>query len=105
MMVFIVVRIFEVVLKNLSRPPLQVTMPNAITRLESWIMSKPTVLTQDEPSPNKIPLEDIQYDPNAIPIWQLAAQISAQVPDEEWAKVPSDLSQRFDDYQGLRNDS
>jgi type I restriction enzyme, S subunit len=77
----------------------------AITRLENWIMNKPTIPVQDEPSPNKIPLKDIQHDPNAMPIWKLAAQISAKVPNEEWAKVPSDLSQRFDYYQGLRDDS
>ncbi len=78
---------------------------DAITRLESWIMNKPTASAQDESSPNKISLKDIKYDPNAIPIWELAARISAKVPDEEWAKVPSDLSQRFDYYQGLRDDS
>jgi len=78
---------------------------DAITRLESWIMNKPTASTQDESRPNKVSLKDIKYDSNAIPIWELAAQISAKVPDEEWAKVPSDLSQRFDYYQGLRDDS
>ncbi|MCY7322817.1 MAG: restriction endonuclease subunit S [Phormidesmis sp. CAN_BIN36] len=78
---------------------------DAITRLENWIMNKPTASAQDEFSPNKISLKDIKYDPDAIPIWELAARISAKVPDEEWAKVPSDLSQRFDYYQGLRDDS
>ena len=78
---------------------------DAITRLESWIANKPTAPAPDESSPNKISLKDIEYDPNAIPIWELAARISAKVPDEEWAKVPSDLSQRFDYYQGLRDDS
>jgi hypothetical protein len=39
------------------------------------------------------------YDPSAVPIWELAAQISAQVPDEEWEKLPTDLARRFDDYQ------
>jgi type I restriction enzyme S subunit len=78
---------------------------DAITRLESWIANKPTAPAPDESSPNKISLKDIEYDPNAIPIWELAARISAKVPDEEWAKVPPDLSQRFDYYQGLRDDS
>lgn len=78
---------------------------DAITRLESWIANKPTAPVPDESSPNKISLKNIEYDPNAIPIWELAARISAKVPDEEWAKVPSDLSQRFDYYQGLRDDS
>jgi type I restriction enzyme, S subunit len=77
----------------------------AITKLENLIMNKSTAPVQDDSSPNKISLKDIKYDPNAIPIWELAAQISAKVPDEEWAKVPSDLSQRFDYYQGLRDDS
>jgi hypothetical protein len=65
----------------------------------------PTALAQAESSPNKILLKDIKYDPNAIPIWQLAARISAKVPDEEWARVPPDLSQRFDYYQELRDNS
>lgn len=77
----------------------------AITKLENLIANKPIAPIQEEPSPNKISLESIQHDPNAIPIWQLAAQLSAKVPDEEWAKVPADLSQRFDYYQGLRDDS
>jgi len=78
---------------------------DAITRLESWIANKPIAPALDESSPNKISLKEIEYDPSAIPIWELAARISAKVPDEEWAKVPSDLSQRFDYYQGLRDDS
>jgi len=77
----------------------------AITRLENWIMNKPTAPAQDESDPNKVSLKDIRYDPNAIPIWELAARISAKVPNEEWAKLPSDLSQRFDYYQGLKDDS
>ncbi|PZV13358.1 MAG: type I restriction endonuclease subunit R [Leptolyngbya sp.] len=78
---------------------------DAITRLESLIANKPIAAAQDASDPNKIDLTKIQYDPNATPIWELAAQISAKVPDEEWAKVPPDLSQRFDYYQGLRDDS
>ncbi len=77
----------------------------AITKLENLIANKPTSPTKDEPTPNKIDLTKIKYDPNATPIWELAARISAKVPDEEWAKLPSDLSQRFDYYQGLRDDS
>jgi len=77
----------------------------AITKLENLIANKPTTPAKDELNPNKIDLTKIQYDQNAIPIWELAARISAKVPDEEWAKLPSDLSQRFDYYQGLRDDS
>ncbi|MGB3294164.1 MAG: hypothetical protein WBB01_14345 [Phormidesmis sp.] len=44
-------------------------------------------------------LRDIDYDPNAIPIWELAAQSAAKVPDEEWERLPTDLAKRFDYYQ------
>jgi hypothetical protein len=40
-----------------------------------------------------------KFDPKARPIWEIAAEISAQVPDSEWAKVPTDLSKNFDKYQ------
>jgi hypothetical protein len=32
------------------------------------------------------------------PIWERVAKISAQVPDEEWAKLPKDLSRNLDHY-------
>ena len=42
---------------------------------------------------------DFKYDPKARPIWEIAAEISAQIPDSEWAKVPTDLAKNFDKYQ------
>ena len=50
-------------------------------------------------------LDNLEYDPDEIPIWELAAQISAMVPDEEWKKVPTDLARNFDHYQQPRNDT
>jgi hypothetical protein len=38
------------------------------------------------------------YDPNAKPIWQIASEIGASIPKEEWAKVPADLSKNLDHY-------
>jgi len=32
------------------------------------------------------------------PVWQIAAEITASVPDEEWEKLPTDLSKRVDHY-------
>ena len=32
------------------------------------------------------------------PIWEIAAELGAQIPEEEWAKVPSDLSTNLDHY-------
>lgn len=41
--------------------------------------------------------------PDTLPLWELFAQISAQVPDEEWEKLPTDLARRFDHYQKQRH--
>ncbi len=43
-------------------------------------------------------LEDTGYDPTARPIWERIVEIGAQVPDEEWAQVPSDLSKNLKHY-------
>lgn len=40
-----------------------------------------------------------KYNPNARPIWEIAAEISACVPNSEWAKVPTDLAKNFDKHQ------
>jgi hypothetical protein len=39
-----------------------------------------------------------KYDPTAKPIWEIAEEIAATVPDSEWAKVPPDLSKNVDHY-------
>ena len=39
-----------------------------------------------------------RYDPTAKPIWEIAEEIAATVPDSEWAKVPPDLSKNVDHY-------
>ena len=44
-------------------------------------------------------LKNINFDYDAEPIWELAARLSAQVPQEEWAKLPTDLARNFDHYQ------
>jgi hypothetical protein len=47
----------------------------------------------------QIPKTDkFSFDPDAPPIWELVAQI----PDQEWQKLPTDLSKRFDKYQQQR---
>ena len=42
------------------------------------------------------------YDYTARPLWELIVEIGAQVPDEEWAKVPSDFA-RNDEYYMYRS--
>ena len=41
---------------------------------------------------------DTAYDSTARPLWELIVEIGAQVPDEEWAKMPTDLSKNVDHY-------
>lgn len=38
------------------------------------------------------------YDYTARPLWELIVEIGAQVPDEEWAKVPSDFARNAEYY-------
>ena len=38
------------------------------------------------------------FDPEARPIWEVISEIGASVPDEEWAKVPTDLARNLDHY-------
>jgi hypothetical protein len=76
----------------------------AISKLESLIAGKsnPESAVQDS---DTISLANITYDPNAIPIWELAEKLSATIPDEEWAKLPTDLARNFDHYQQQRDDT
>lgn len=40
------------------------------------------------------------------PIWEVFAEISASVPEEEWAKMPEDSSEQLDHYvYGVRRNS
>ena len=76
----------------------------AITKLENLIAGKSTPENLDQGAA-AVSLANLAYDPNTIPIWELAAQLSATVPDEEWAKLPTDLARNFDHYQQQRNDT
>lgn len=54
------------------------------------------ILRVDEVKP--LAIGEPEYDPTAKPIWQIALELGATVPDEEWAKVPADLSVNLDHY-------
>lgn len=41
---------------------------------------------------------EVPYDETAKPIWQIVEEISASIPDEEWAKLPNDLSKNLDHF-------
>jgi type I restriction enzyme S subunit len=74
----------------------------AIGKLENLIAKKPFSLTVVEPVPPASSLDTLTFDPTATPIWELAAQLSSQVSDEDWEQLPTDLAKRFDDYQKQR---
>ena len=42
--------------------------------------------------------DEVPYDPNTRPIWEVLAEMGAKIPDEEWAKIPKDLSKNLDHY-------
>lgn len=44
------------------------------------------------------PSADLVYDESVKPIWEVVAELGADAPQETWEKVPSDLSQRVDEY-------
>lgn len=45
-----------------------------------------------------VPAGEPQYVQTEKPIWEIVASIGAQVPEQEWSKVPSDLSKNVDHY-------
>ncbi|GAX36476.1 hypothetical protein NIES3585_25090 [Nodularia sp. NIES-3585] len=74
----------------------------AINKLENLIAKKQTPQVQIDVLQPRSQLDKFSFDPDAPPIWELVAEISAQVPDEEWKKLPTDLARRFDYYQKQR---
>jgi hypothetical protein len=43
-------------------------------------------------------LDEKPFDPSAPPIWEVISKIGESIPDEEWDKIPSDLSINFEQY-------
>jgi hypothetical protein len=89
--------------------PLQVPHPGRIRMIvllessESSVTNNPQIDAEAE-SLSQPTTQNLSFDPDAQPIWELVAEISAQVPNEEWAKLPTDLARNFDKYQKQRND-
>jgi type I restriction enzyme S subunit len=71
----------------------------AISKLEKLISSKSNTPMNNQTPIESLSLANIKFDYNAEPIWELAARLSAKIPNEEWAKLPKDLAQNFDHYQ------
>lgn len=85
--------------------PLKIPHPNHV-RIIILIEDSPNLITDtQEAQPQTLSSEQspetcqFSFDSDAPPIWELAAEISAQVPEGEWKKIPPDLARRFDYYQ------
>lgn len=80
------------------------TVPGAFDKLEeliSEISFEPSMGDGSlEQTRQSLPIDELVFDPDATPVWELAAQARAQVPDEEWNKLPTDLAENHDYYQG-----
>jgi hypothetical protein len=72
--------------------PLQVTQPSRVRVI--------VVITESQEQPVSVVNPDLAHPPtpHTRPIWERVANISAQVPLEEWAKLPKDLSKNLDHY-------
>ena len=83
--------------------PLQVSHPGRIRLIilfeEYSNNSADGSLTSTEAESLNKPETQFLFNPDAQPIWELVAEISAQVPDEEWEKLPTDLARNFNQYQ------
>ncbi len=42
--------------------------------------------------------QSLEFNPEAKPLWEQLAEIGAEVPDAEWAKVPKDFAQNAEHY-------
>ncbi|MGI9037150.1 MAG: hypothetical protein ACR2GD_14075 [Pyrinomonadaceae bacterium] len=71
------------------------------TEIAQTIFEKVKILSLDE---QKEVLEIVEkkvsvaQKKDSRPIWEVIAEISSQVPDEEWAKLPADGAENHDRY-------
>lgn len=71
------------------------------TEIAQTIFEKVKILSLDEQKEvleiveNKVAVSQKK---DSRPIWEVIAEISSRVPDEEWAKLPSDGAENHDHY-------
>lgn len=90
----------------LGKPPAFDEIVKIISELEAQINENNDLIKKGRTSQDTIEINrdkqmdnNFKFDPKARPIWEIAAELSAQIPDSEWAKVPTDLAKNFDKYQ------
>jgi hypothetical protein len=45
-----------------------------------------------------LPVDYAEFDKTVRPIWEIVAEMGAEIPEEEWAKVPNDLALNHNHY-------
>ncbi|CAN5464749.1 hypothetical protein BH20ACI1_BH20ACI1_07920 [soil metagenome] len=71
------------------------------TEIAQTIFEKVKILSLDE---QKEVLEivekkvSVSQKKDSRPIWEVIAEISSRVPEEEWAKLPADGAENYDHY-------
>ncbi|NEP46116.1 MAG: hypothetical protein F6K35_45740 [Okeania sp. SIO2H7] len=63
------------------------------------IVAQVRAITENAKVRRELKLEEFKYDSRVKPIWEIAVEIGAKIPESEWEKVPQDLSKNFDLYQ------
>ncbi|MEQ9551989.1 MAG: hypothetical protein RIM23_20570 [Coleofasciculus sp. G3-WIS-01] len=67
-----------------------------ITSIVEKILQQEKPNRQSEDLPTAV--IDRPYDATARPFWEIVTQLATQVSKQEWADVPSDASEKLDDY-------
>lgn len=82
---------------------LEKSIQNLSLEEKLWLLEKIVAqvrgITEDAKTKPEPKLGDIKYDSGAKPIWEIAVEIGAKIPESEWEKVPRDLSKNFDFYR------
>ena len=71
------------------------SVDEAMTEAASFLLARLNQKQTVAASPAAVPAEAV---PPHKPIWELFQELSAEVPDEVWDNLPTDLSEQHDHY-------
>jgi type I restriction enzyme, S subunit len=89
---------------DLNLKPTDLVSNLTVAELESLVANIVENKLQHQSEPYEAMLERIKkklakpYDPTAPSLGDIALELAAQVPDEEWGKLPKDAAKRYKDY-------
>ncbi|MFM2429375.1 MAG: hypothetical protein RLZZ511_588 [Cyanobacteriota bacterium] len=74
-----------------------------VDQLLTWVNQIPHEPTIPAAQP-ALDLPEIKHNPQATPIWELAARATAELSEQDWQQLPADLASNFDAYQQSRHE-